>query len=102
MNVDNGDARLLPGTVADVTLPLTAGSSRLVIPKAALVDSTRGTFVVRVAEQKAQWVRVDVGQEHDGKVEIFGDVRRGDLLVARASEELRDGATIERTAPAKP
>lgn len=101
MNVDNSDARLLPGTVADVTLPLTAGSMRLVIPKAALIDSTRGTFVVRVAEQKAQWVRVDVGQEHDGKVEIFGDVRRGDLLVARASEELRDGAAIERTAPVK-
>ncbi len=101
MDFDNREARLLPGAVADVTLPLTAGSMRLVIPKAALIDSTRGAFVVRVAEQKAQWVRVDLGQEHDGKVEIFGDVRRGDLLVARASEELRDGAAIERTTLAK-
>lgn len=45
---------------------------------------------------------VEVGRENHGKVEIFGDVRRGDRPVARASEELRDGTAIEGTAPATP
>ena len=101
MDVDNREARLLPGAVADVTLPLTAGG-RWVIPKSAVVDSTRGTFVIRVAEKKAEWLPVEVGRENHGKVEIFGDVRRGDRLVVRASEELRDGTAIEGTAPATP
>ncbi|MBN9167538.1 MAG: hypothetical protein J0I07_41800, partial [Myxococcales bacterium] len=102
MNVENSGKRLLPGAVAEVTLPLTAASARYVIPKAALVDSTTGTFVVRVEGQKAKWVRVEVGQEHDGKVEVFGDLRLGDLLAARANEELRDGATITATTMVKP
>lgn len=102
MNVENSGKRLLPGAVAEVTLPLTAASARHVIPKAALVDSTTGTFVVRVEGQKAKWVRVEVGQEHDGKVEVFGDLRLGDLLAARANEELRDGATITATTMVKP
>lgn len=96
VDVDNRESHLLPGAVADVTLPLTAGGGRLVIPRSAVVDSTKGTFVIRVLEQKAQWVSVDVGRENQGKVEIFGDVRRGDQLVARASEELRDGMALER------
>lgn len=102
MNVENPGKRLLPGAVAEVTLPLTASSARLVIPKAALVDSTTGTFVVRIAEQKARWVRVEVGQEQDGKVEVYGELQRGDLLAARASEELRDGAPVAATAVVKP
>lgn len=102
MDVDNRAGHLLPGSVANVTLRLAARGGRFVVPRSAVVDSTTGTFVIRVVDRKAKWTPVDAGHEANGKVEIAGDVHPGDLLVVKANEELRDGARIERVAPALP
>ena len=104
MNVTNEAKRLLPGMVADVTLPMENREARHVIPRSALVSSTTGSFVVRAEERKARWVPVQTGREEGDRVEIFGDLRVGDVLVASAGEELRDGSPLENTTqkPAPP
>lgn len=95
MDVHNDDKLLLPGMVADVTVPLKGGDSTLVVPKTALVNSAEGLYVIAVIDQRAKHVSVKKGREFNDKVEIFGDLKQGDLLVTKGSEEIRDGNPVK-------
>lgn len=95
MDVINNDKKLLPGMVAQVTIPMNSDDSTFIVPKAAVVNSTVNVFVVRVKDGKADRVPVQTGREADGKVEIYGPLSVGDIIVASATEELRDGAELK-------
>ncbi|HTS44588.1 MAG TPA: efflux RND transporter periplasmic adaptor subunit, partial [Puia sp.] len=68
MDVNNEDKKLLPGMVAEVSLPLPAMDSSFVVPKTALVNSTEKLFVVKITDGKAKWVDVKKGREKDDRV----------------------------------
>ena len=95
MDVLNKDKKLLPGMYAEVVVPLPANDSTFIVPKTAVVTSTEKIFVVRVVDEKAQWVDVKKGRESNGKVEVYGDLKSGDKLVQSASEEVRNGSVIK-------
>lgn len=101
MDVINNDKKLLPGMVAEVTIPLPAADSTFVVPKTAVVNSTERVFVIRVSNGKADWVDVKTGREADGKLEIYGSLQTGDELIAKASEEIRNGEPV-KTSLSKP
>ncbi|GEO08103.1 secretion protein HlyD [Segetibacter aerophilus] len=95
MDVENNDKSLLPGMYAEVNIPLPAKDSTFVIPKTALVSSAEKIFVVRVANQKAEWVDVKKGREANDKVEVYGDLKEGDQIIKTATDEIRDGSEIK-------
>jgi len=95
MDVYNVDRKLLPGMVAEVSLPLPARDSTFVVPSTAVVNSTERVFVIRVdSEHKAQWVDVRTGRTEGGKTEIYGELKAGDQLIKAASEERRSGSVV--------
>ncbi|MGV3587214.1 MAG: efflux RND transporter periplasmic adaptor subunit [Adhaeribacter sp.] len=96
MDVTNPDHKLLPGMYAEVNIPLPAKDSTFVVPASAVVASTEKVFVVKVANNKAEWVEVQKGREADKQVEIYGKLNPGDKLVAVATDEIRDGAELKR------
>lgn len=95
MDVINNDKKLLPGMVAEVTVPLNRADSVFVVPTAAVVNGTEKIFVIRVANGKAEWVNVRKGREANGKTEIFGDLYPGDMLMEKANDEVRNGSAIK-------
>lgn len=95
MDVYNDRKKLLPGMYAEVKLPLPASDSTFLIPKTALVTSTEKVFVVRVINNKAQWVDVKKGREGGDQVEVYGKLQEGDQLVKTATDEIRNGSTIK-------
>ncbi len=95
MDVYNDRKKLLPGMYAEVNLPLPSSDSTFLIPKTALVTSTEKVFVVRVINNKAQWVDVKKGREGGNQVEIYGKLNEGDQLVKTATDEIRNGSTIK-------
>lgn len=95
MDVVNNDGQLLPGMYAEVNLPLPAKDSTFVVPTSAVVSSTEKIFVIKIANQKAQWVEVHKGRQAEDKVEIYGDLNPGDQLVAVATDEIRDGSELQ-------
>lgn len=101
MDVQNNSKKLLPGMYAEVNLPLPGRDSTIVIPKTALVISTEKVFVIKVTKHKAQWVDVQKGAQADGQVEIYGDIKPGDLLVKNATDEVRDGQDVNDQADTK-
>lgn len=94
MDVTNDNKRLLPGMVANVIIPLSTKDSTFILPKTAIVSSQERVFVIKVVNNKAEWVDVKKGRENDGKVEVFGDLSAGDLIVKQANEEVRNGSTV--------
>lgn len=94
VDVMNSDKKLLPGMIAEVTVPLPTKSNTLIAPKSAIVNSSTGVFVIRVKDNKAEWVPVKRGLEADEKVELFGPLNEGDKLIKTASEEIRDGSPV--------
>lgn len=101
MDVPNDSKKLLPGMIAEVFIPMVGRDSTFVVPKSSVLSTGTGTYVIRVADKKAGWVRIQRGREAAAGVEIFGDLSPGDKLVRAASEEIRDESVIERTRPAK-
>lgn len=95
MDVPNASKILLPGMVAELNIPLPANTSTFIIAKKALLDTSEGLFVLKVADNKAVKVAVKKGRETDDKVEIFGDLQEGDKLVAEPTEEMHEGMVIK-------
>jgi membrane fusion protein, multidrug efflux system len=95
MDVPNNDKKLLPGMIAEVSIPMNGADSAFIVPKTAIVNSTMNVFVVRVTNGKAERVTVQSGREVDGNVEIYGILNPGDTIVSVATEELRDGSALK-------
>lgn len=97
MDVVNSDRKLLPGMIAEVSIPLTGDVNSYAIPKSAVLNSTQGTYVIKIVDQKAVWVPIKTGTSSDDKTEIFGDIKEGDTIVKIANEEIRDNAEVKHT-----
>ncbi|MFT3947392.1 MAG: efflux RND transporter periplasmic adaptor subunit [Agriterribacter sp.] len=95
MDVLNADKRLLPGMVAEIKLTLPSKDSTFIVPQSAVVNSPERIFVVKVNNGKAEWVTVHKGRESEGKAEIYGELNAGDIIVEKATEEIRNGAAVE-------
>jgi membrane fusion protein (multidrug efflux system) len=94
MDVNNSDAKLLPGMIAEVTIPLKATDSTFVVPNSAVVNAAEGVFVLMVQGDTVNWVPVRQGRSIKGRSEVFGNLRVGDELVKVASEEVRRGSKV--------
>jgi len=94
IDVANANKALLPGMVAEINIPLPANASTFVIAKKALLDTSEGLYILRAENNKLVKIAVKKGRETDDKVEIFGDIKEGDKLIAEPTEEMHEGMTI--------
>jgi RND family efflux transporter MFP subunit len=95
MDVYNTNKKLLPGMIAEVNIPMPARDSSLVVPKTAIVNSQERIFVIRIRDNKAEWITVTRGREANGNVEVFGELQPGDQLIKQANEEIREGSEVK-------
>ena len=51
--------------------------------------------MIRVRQGKAEWVDVKSGVTVNGKTEVFGDLKLGDLVVRNATDSIRSGTSVE-------
>lgn len=94
LDVSNPQLRLAPGMFADVRWPVSRGQATLFVPTTAVVRTSERQFVVRVQGGVAEWVDVRRGETNGDVIEVFGDLREGDLVVRRGSDEIRPGAKV--------
>ncbi len=95
MDVFNNDKKLLPGMVAEVNLPLPGSDSTFVIPKSAVINSTESVYVIRVVNNQTQRVGVKTGREANDFIEIYGDLKEGDLLLIAPTDEIKNGTEVK-------
>jgi hypothetical protein len=63
-------------------------------PASAVDTNLEKRFVVRVKDGKAEWVDVRNGINLGDKMEIFGNLQEGDILLTRATDEIKPGSSI--------
>ncbi|MDB5273252.1 MAG: family efflux transporter subunit [Chitinophagaceae bacterium] len=95
LDVENTNHLLSPGMYVELSLPIRRKTATLFVPLHAIVHSTERTFIIKVENHKAKWIDVKQGNMIDDKVEIFSsDVHAGDVIISKASEEIRDGSKL--------
>jgi membrane fusion protein (multidrug efflux system) len=94
LDVNNASGRLAPGMYADVSWPVRRPTRSLFVPRTAIKSTTERIFVIRVSDGKADWVDVRRGATNGELVEVFGDLKPGDKIVLRATDEIRPGTRI--------
>ncbi|MGJ5813765.1 efflux RND transporter periplasmic adaptor subunit [Paludibaculum fermentans] len=94
LDVANGDASLAPGMYPSVKWPVRRAKPALFVPKTSVVTTTERTFVVRSNGGRAEWVDVKKGSAEGELVEIMGRLQAGDMVVRRATDEMRDGSAL--------
>lgn len=96
LDVLNTRSELSPGMYPEVDWPTRGIGQSLLVPPTAVVTTTERTFVIRVRDGRAEWVTVRRGRGAGDMVEVLGTLAPGDLIVRRASDEIRDGTAIQR------
>ncbi len=101
LDVTNRDGALAPGMYPSVKWPIRGSHPVLWAPKTSVVTTTERTFVIRDHSGQAEWVDVKKGVPDGDLVEVMGNLKPGDMVVRRATDEIRDGAPIQPAAKPK-
>jgi membrane fusion protein, multidrug efflux system len=96
LDVANRDGSLSPGMYPAVKWPVRGAQTALYVPRTAVVTTTERTFVVRSHDGVAEWVNVAKGATDGDLVQVTGTLRSGDLVVRRATDEIREGTPLQR------
>ncbi len=95
LDVMNRDGSLAPGMYPSVRWPVRSASAALWVPASSVVTTTERTFVIRDHEGRAEWVDVRKGAVEGGVVEVIGNLKPGDRVVRRATDEIREGVQLQ-------
>jgi RND family efflux transporter MFP subunit len=92
LDVANPKQVLAPGMFAEVRWPVSRSETTLFVPTTSVVRTSERQFVVRLRSGVAEWVDVRRGQVNGDLIEVFGELREGDVVARRGSDEIRPGA----------
>jgi len=90
----NTSKELKSGMFANASFNLRREGASFVVPYSAVVTTLEKRFVIRVRGGKTEWVDVRNGINTNDKIEIFGDLQEGDLLLTKANDEIREGQMV--------
>lgn len=92
--VENKDGTLIPGTFANVTLPLESVEDALLVPTEALIPIQNGKMIFIVKNGKAKEVVVETGARTDSVVRVLSGVKVGDTILTSGVMSLRNGTPV--------
>jgi membrane fusion protein (multidrug efflux system) len=90
----NKDSELKSGMYATATIRFRRKESSFLVPESAVITNLEKRFVIRLKDNKAELVDVISGITQDDKVEIFGTLLEGDILMVRATDEIKSGTKL--------
>ena len=97
----NRDGALAPGMYPSVKWPVHSQAAVLWVPRTSIVTTTERTFVIRDRAGRAEWVDVKKGAAEGDLVSVIGNLKAGDMVVRRATDEIREGNLIQTAAKSR-
>jgi RND family efflux transporter MFP subunit len=98
LDVNNADNRLAPGAFCQVRWPVRRSTPSLLVPSGSVASTSGRTFVIRVRSGRTEWVDVKTGLATGPLVEVYGDLKPGDEIASRGTDEVRDGVQVQTSA----
>ena len=94
LDVLNTNGLLSPGMYPSVKWPVHRSAPSLFVPKTSVVTTSERTFVVRDRNGQAEWVDVKKGVTEGELVEVTGNLKPGDVVLRRSTDEIREGTPL--------
>ncbi len=94
VELDVSDSTLAPGMYPTVEWPVGTNDTALFVPASSVVTTTERTFVIAAVNGHAHWLDVRKGPAAGDEVSIRGPIKEGQLVVKRATDEIREGAVL--------
>ncbi|WP_416357380.1 efflux RND transporter periplasmic adaptor subunit [Aureimonas phyllosphaerae] len=94
-SVPNGDEKLLPGMLMNVTVETGQREDAVVVPPLAVQVEGANHFVFAANDGKAERVEVRVGQRDADQVELLEGLEAGRQVVVEGFQDLTSGQAIE-------
>ena len=90
-DVDNSKHLLKAGGFVYARIALGRSAPSFILPPSAIATTLERKFAIRVKDGKAEYVDVRQGMTTDAGVEVFGNLKTGDTLVTKATDERKPG-----------
>jgi len=94
LDVRDPGAELDPGTFCEVSWPVRRAYATLFVPATAVGNDLERSFVIEVRDSRAQWVDVKTGAASGNLIEVFGNLKDGDEVATRGTDQLRSGTVV--------
>lgn len=92
---DNSNGKLLPGTFANIDLPLDVIKDAIVVPSQAIVPVQSGKKVYIANNGQAKEVKVETATRTDASILVLSGLKAGDTLITSGVMSLKDEAPIK-------
>ena len=92
---ENPDGRLLPGTFANVSLPLEKINDALLVPTEALIPIQGGKKIFISENGKAKDIEVETGARTDKNVLVLTGLKIGDTVLTSGVMSLKEGSPVK-------
>jgi RND family efflux transporter MFP subunit len=101
LDVRDPKGELTPGIFSEVSWPVRRAYATLFVPANAVGTDMERSFVIRVHDHRVEWVDVKTGVNSGNLIEVFGDLKEGDQVAVRGTDQLRPGTVVSpRLVPA--
>lgn len=91
---ENKDDRLIPGTFANISLPLENLEDAILIPNEAIIPIQNGKKVFIVEKGKAKEVIIETGNRNEKEILVTSGLKIGDTLITSGIMAVKPGADV--------
>jgi membrane fusion protein (multidrug efflux system) len=95
LDVTNSEDKLRPGMYPKVLWSVKRPYMTNFVRTSAVGRSLMNTFVIAIRNGKTQTLPVRTGQTMGDSIEVFGDIKPGEIVALKASEDVKTGTSIK-------
>jgi membrane fusion protein, multidrug efflux system len=88
LDVRDPRAELDSGSFCEVSWPVRRDYPTMFVPTSAVANDLERTFIIRIRENRVEWVDVKTGATVGKLIEVFGDLKEGDDVAVRGTDQL--------------
>jgi membrane fusion protein (multidrug efflux system) len=92
--IENKDGKLIPGTFANVSLPLAKLDNALLVPTEALIPIQNGKKIFVSVNGEAKEIIVETGARTDKDILITSGLKAGDTILTSGVMTLKNGSPV--------
>lgn len=101
VDVENTDSALYPGVYAQVKLLMQPDTINFIIPTTALIIRSGYPHIATLDDNNiVHMKKVQIGRDYGNQVEITDGLKENDLIVAVASDKIKEGVKVAIIPPA--
>src|ERR1022692_3688017 len=101
VDLPNQDRSLYPGMYADMKMTARVTTTGITVPDDALVFRDNNVYLPVVRDNRLNLVEVTLGHDNGYRVEVSGNVLRGEMIAINVGQAARDGEAVQPVAASK-